>query len=63
MVMSLDDQADRVVTREDFVAFLAAALADLRDRPEEWENRTLENFLDAWGAWVGDMPGMVRKPW
>ncbi|MGW6921837.1 DUF7660 family protein [Streptomyces sp. NPDC054950] len=54
---NLDDQAVAVTTREDFVAFLAAALADLRDRPEEWENRTLENFLEAWGAWVGDMRG------
>lgn len=57
VAMSLYDQVDRVVTREDFVAFLAAALADLQDRPEEWENRTLENFLEAWGAWVGSMPG------
>ncbi|MCX5370294.1 hypothetical protein OG613_15015 [Streptomyces sp. NBC_00015] len=54
---NLDDQAVAVTTREDFVVFLAAALADLRDRPEEWENRTLGNFLEAWGAWVGDMPG------
>ncbi|WP_234438162.1 DUF7660 family protein [Streptomyces sp. 303MFCol5.2] len=54
---NLDDQAVAVTTHEDFVAFLAAALTDLRDRPEEWENRTLENFLEAWGAWLGDMPG------
>ncbi|TQJ52684.1 DUF7660 family protein [Streptomyces sp. SLBN-115] len=58
---NLDDQAVRVTTREDFVVFLAAALADLRDRPEEWENRTLENFLEAWGAWVGSLPGWCEN--
>ncbi|MEU9432275.1 hypothetical protein [Streptomyces sp. NPDC048252] len=58
---NLDDQAVAVTTREDFVVFLAAALADLRDRPEEWENRTLGNFLEAWGAWVGSLPGWCEN--
>lgn len=58
---NLDDQAVAVTTREEFVAFLAAALTDLRDRPEEWENRTLENFLEAWGAWVGSLPGWCEN--
>nr|WP_253267796.1 hypothetical protein [Streptomyces asoensis] len=59
--MDLDDQADSVRTREDFVQFLADALADLQNRPEDWENVTLENFLEAWGAWVGSMPGWCKN--
>jgi hypothetical protein len=55
--MGLDEQVHRVRTRGDFVEFLSSALADLRTRPEDWENSTLENFLEAWGAWVGAMPG------
>ncbi|MET7655508.1 hypothetical protein [Streptomyces sp. NPDC005486] len=59
--MDLNDQAHRVRTREEFVQFLADAVTDLRNRPEEWENVTLENFLDAWGAWVGSMQGWCKN--
>jgi hypothetical protein len=32
--------------------FLETLCADLKLNPEEWENTTLERFLDAMGAWV-----------
>lgn len=51
-----DGQA-RVETREDFVRFLGEMSLDLRNRPQEWENGTLERFLEAWAAWVDDLPG------
>ncbi|MFD9436718.1 hypothetical protein [Streptomyces sp. NPDC060002] len=55
--MGLHESVHRVRSREDFAEFLSDALIDLREHPEDWENSTLENFLEAWGAWVGDMPG------
>lgn len=55
--MDLNEKADRVRTREDFAQLLLDVLADLRKHPDGWENDTLEDFLEAWAAWVGSMPG------
>ena len=55
--MSLHETAAGVRTREDLARFLQEALSDLQNRPEEWENDTLERFLEAWAAWVEDLPG------
>jgi hypothetical protein len=40
----------RVVTPQDAVRLIEAMLDDLRQHPDEWENHTLERFLDALAA-------------
>lgn len=59
--MGLYEQVDLVSTREDFARFLTDALADLRNRPQDWENDTLESFLEAWSAWVMAMPSLCKN--
>ncbi|MEU1181325.1 hypothetical protein ABZ464_27495 [Streptomyces sp. NPDC005820] len=59
--MGLHEKADLVRTRDDFARFLTDALADLQNRPQDWENGTLERFLEAWVAWVVDMPGWYKN--
>ena len=34
---------------------------DFRERPEQWENTSLEAYLGAMAAWVQDMDGYYRK--
>jgi hypothetical protein len=41
-----------VKSRAEFVAFVAELEDDLKNHPNEWENPTLERFLDALGAWA-----------
>jgi hypothetical protein len=44
----------RVETRDDFANFLSAVLVDFRETgASEWENGTLEDFLDAFAAYAG----------
>jgi hypothetical protein len=44
----------KVETREDFARFLCAVLADFRSTGEaEWENGTLDRFLDGFSAFAG----------
>ncbi|MFD4948869.1 hypothetical protein ACFWNT_41785 [Streptomyces sp. NPDC058409] len=57
MILSLHQRAAEVRSREDFAPFLREILEDLKEHPNEWENRTLADFLEAWAAWVHDMPG------
>lgn len=56
-MMNLVDQAAAVRTKRDFVKFVSALQDDLVQNPEAWENASLDRFLDALGAWIGDMDG------
>ena len=55
--MNLNRQANGIQTREDFVLFVQKLLQDLRQNPDDWENRCTEAYLDAIAAWVEDIEG------
>ena len=55
--MSLNETVSQIQTREDFIQFLQELLRDLRTAPEQWENATLEDFLEAMAAWGEDADG------
>lgn len=57
--MELDDQIESIETKEDFAEFLNVFRESLVSQPDEWENPTLEKFLDAMEAWVNSMEGYV----
>ena len=46
--------ARSISTREEFIRFVDALQADLKTNGSEWENPTLERYLDALGGWVTD---------
>jgi hypothetical protein len=52
--------AQQVQSREDLATFVRALLDQLRERPEEWENKDLTSFLEATAAWVEDMEGYFK---
>lgn len=62
--------SSRVRTRDDFAVFLNAVLADYRQSgAAEWENGTLERFLDGFAAFAGarvsviDLDEQVTASW
>jgi len=61
--MLLHEQAGHVKTREEFVAFVLALRKDLiqNSDKDEWENPTLERFLEALAAWTTDSDGYYRN--
>ncbi|MER6099139.1 hypothetical protein ACHGLA_30565 [Streptomyces sp. YH02] len=48
-------------SREELVTFLRDLHEDFRARGHEWENNTLDDFLEALAAWVNDSPGAYRQ--
>ncbi|MFD3307158.1 hypothetical protein [Streptomyces sp. NPDC058694] len=48
---------DHFADREAFSVFLARFRADHVENGADWENRTLDSFLEALEAWVSDSPG------
>jgi hypothetical protein len=61
MSIPLYQQAHEVNSREDLVRFIHALLHDLEDNPDDWENPTLDRYLEAMAAWVHDMHGYYRN--
>jgi hypothetical protein len=50
-----------VRSREELAAFVDALAADLEAHPEQWENTTLPQFLDALARYLNDLPGWCRN--
>lgn len=59
--MELKHRVEGVESREDLVFFVRDLLRDFEERPESWESRDLESFLDAVAAWIEDMDGYHRS--
>jgi hypothetical protein len=45
-----------VESTRDLIAVVTSLRSNLIERPEEWENGTLERFLDAMAAWLSAFP-------
>jgi hypothetical protein len=59
--MDLNAKADSVNSRDHFVDFLNALRQDAITHPEEWQNKTLDEYLEALSAWVQDMDGYYEN--
>jgi hypothetical protein len=59
--MELHERVERIRSREELVDFIHALRADLLARPDEWENPTLERFLEALAAWTGSMDAAYQN--
>ncbi len=54
---TVDDIAakiEKISCKEDFLSFLAQLAADFRASPQEWESRTVDQYLEAVQSWVED---------
>ncbi|MEU5277745.1 hypothetical protein AB0G87_15155 [Streptomyces asoensis] len=52
---------DHIDDREAFIAFLTRLRADHATNGQQWENTTLDTFLEALEAWIGSSPGWYRN--
>ena len=50
----LDAAARSISTREEFVRFVHALREELKTNGDDWDNPTLERYLDSLGNWVTD---------
>jgi len=53
--MTIDDQAEQIVSRQQLAEFIDALADDLKNSPQDWENKDLEDFLRALGRWTNSM--------
>ena len=55
--MELYEKAENVKSREDLIKFIDHLRSDLQANKGEWENISLEDYLEAMAAWINDMEG------
>lgn len=55
------EQVEQIETRHDLVALIQALRSELAASPDEWENVTLERFLDALASWTEDMDAVLSR--
>jgi hypothetical protein len=59
--MSVHEEIKTVKTKEDFINFLGKLAADKKNNSVEWENKTIENYLESIQSWIEDMEGYYEN--
>lgn len=59
--MPIHDLANGVASKADLVSFIEALARDLKEKPAEWENDTLERYLASLARWLQDSAGYYRN--
>ena len=54
-------KAESVNSREQLADFVDALRDSLHEQPDEWENRSLEAYLESLAAFARDMPGYYKN--
>ena len=54
-IMELYNNLENISNRDDFVKFVKALRKDLKENPDEWENLSLDHYLEAISAWTSCM--------
>lgn len=59
--IELEDKIEMIKSRKDLIDFIYALQRDLKNNPEEWENITLLDFLDAMSGFVDAIDGFWKN--
>ncbi len=51
---NLKEQIEKISDKESFLAFLNELIFDFRKNPKEWENSTIDLYLEAMLSWIED---------
>ena len=49
-----------IQSKSDLVAFIEALAEDLRSHPDDWENHTLDRYVEALASWLAASDGAYR---
>ncbi len=45
---------NKISSKSDFMSFLGGLAENFRDRPNEWQEMTVDGFLEACASWIMD---------
>ncbi|MFF7714760.1 hypothetical protein [Streptomyces sp. NPDC007988] len=61
MTQPMSRPADEVTSRQDLALHIRRLRSDLLKRSDQWENATLESYLEAMAAWIEAAPHWYRS--
>jgi hypothetical protein len=56
-MIDFSQKISKINSKEDFINFVGLLVDDLKNNPDEWENKSLPAYLDAIARWTDDMEG------
>lgn len=59
--MDFAKTVNKIENKNDFLEFMEHLIRNLKESPDEWENKTLEDYLDALLSWVENMDGYYEN--
>lgn len=48
------EQIDNINNIDDFLNFLVKLALDAKEKPDEWENKTITDYLGQMASWIDD---------
>ena len=57
---SIYTKINNIESKEDFVNFINLLISDYKTNVHTWENKTIEDYLEAMANWVEDMEGYFK---
>lgn len=60
--MDISDKCEIVKTKRDLIMFIESLRTDLKTNKDEWENITLEHYLESIEAWMNDTEKLSEEP-
>jgi hypothetical protein len=55
---NLDESAKNINNKNDLARFIQLLISDLKNNENEWENISLEDYLESMSAWLLDSDGL-----
>ena len=59
--MNISTEIENVKNKEDFLRFIKVLASDRKSNPEEWENKSVEDYLLSIKSWIEDMEGYYEN--
>ena len=59
--MELYERAKKVDSKNGLINFLNLLIKDYEENPIEWENKRIDEYLEAMKSWIEDMEGFYNN--
>ncbi|MGH2271260.1 DUF7660 family protein [Anaerohalosphaeraceae bacterium U12dextr] len=57
-MINLNEAVQNIKNKNDLASFIKLLLDDLKNNENDWENATLERYLESMSAWLADSDGL-----
>jgi hypothetical protein len=60
-MIDFNQKINEINCKDDFVNFVELLVSNLKNNPDEWTNKTLQEYLESISSWTEDMEGYYQN--